>query len=26
MSDKERAAHTYIGSALGALGIDLATL
>jgi len=26
MSDKERNAHTYIGSALGALGIDLATL
>jgi hypothetical protein len=26
MSDKERAAHTYIGSALGALGIDLGTL
>jgi hypothetical protein len=26
MSDKEREAHTYIGSALGALGIDLATL
>jgi len=26
MSDKERAAHTYIGSALGALGIDLSTL
>jgi hypothetical protein len=26
MSDKERAAHTCIGSALGALGIDLTTL
>jgi hypothetical protein len=26
MSDKEREAHTYIGRALGALGIDLGTL
>lgn len=26
MSDKERAAHTHIGSALAALGVDLATL
>lgn len=26
MSDKERTAHTYIANALGALGIDLATL
>ena len=26
MSDKERAAHTYIASALGALGIDIGSL